>query len=131
MMQPAIRILVVDDESAIRRALRPPLMELGFQVAEAARGRRGAARCCAAPPTMPCCSTSTCRASAGIETLRRIRTFAPRLPVLMLTVRDEEEDKVQALETGRRRLRDQALQHAGADRTHPQRSAARTRPGTA
>ena len=38
MSQPAIRILVVDDESAIRRALRPPLLELGFQVAEASRG---------------------------------------------------------------------------------------------
>jgi two-component system KDP operon response regulator KdpE len=30
-----IRILLVDDESAIRRALRPPLLELGFQVVEA------------------------------------------------------------------------------------------------
>jgi len=38
MNQPAVRILIVDDESAIRRALRPPLVELGFQVAEAARG---------------------------------------------------------------------------------------------
>ena len=38
MNQPVIRILVVDDESAIRRALRPPLVELGFQVVEASRG---------------------------------------------------------------------------------------------
>ena len=38
MIQQAIRILVVDDEPAIRRALRPPLLELGFQVAEASRG---------------------------------------------------------------------------------------------
>ena len=38
MNQPAIRILIVDDESAIRRALRPPLVELGFQVMEASRG---------------------------------------------------------------------------------------------
>ena len=38
MNQPPIRILVVDDESAIRRALRPPLVELGFQVMEASRG---------------------------------------------------------------------------------------------
>ena len=38
MMQPGIRILVVDDEPAIRRALRAPLLELGFQVAEASRG---------------------------------------------------------------------------------------------
>ena len=36
----------------------------------------------------------------GIETLRRIRGFAPRLPVLMLTVRDQEEDKVEALDLG-------------------------------
>jgi two-component system KDP operon response regulator KdpE len=36
----------------------------------------------------------------GIETLRRIRAFAPRLPVLMLTVRDAEEEKVEALELG-------------------------------
>jgi hypothetical protein len=33
MMQPSIRILIVDDEAAIRRALRPPLMELGLQLA--------------------------------------------------------------------------------------------------
>ena len=38
MNQPAIRVLIVDDEPAIRRALRPPLVELGFQVTEASRG---------------------------------------------------------------------------------------------
>jgi len=38
MNQAAIRILVVDDEPAIRRALRPPLVELGFQISEASRG---------------------------------------------------------------------------------------------
>jgi two-component system KDP operon response regulator KdpE len=36
----------------------------------------------------------------GIETLRRIRAFAPRLPILMLTVRDQEGDKVEALDLG-------------------------------
>jgi two-component system KDP operon response regulator KdpE len=36
----------------------------------------------------------------GVETLRRIRAFAPRLPILMLTVRDAEEEKVEALELG-------------------------------
>ena len=99
MTQSGIRVLVVDDEPAIRRALRPPLVELGFQVAEASRGEE---------------ALQVLRASAydvvlldinmpgigGVETLRRIRTFAPRLPVLMLTVRDQEEDKVQALDMG-------------------------------
>ena len=38
MNQPVIRVLIVDDEAAIRRALRPPLSELGFQIHEASRG---------------------------------------------------------------------------------------------
>jgi two-component system KDP operon response regulator KdpE len=99
MSQPAIRILVVDDESAIRRALRPPLLELGFQVAEASRGeealqllRSGTYDAVLLDVNMP--------GIGGIETLRRIRAFAPRLPILMLTVRDQEEEKVEALDQG-------------------------------
>jgi two-component system KDP operon response regulator KdpE len=99
MMQTAIRILVVDDESAIRRALRPPLVELGFQVVDATRGeealqmlRAGGFDVVLLDVNMP--------GIGGIETLRRIRAFAPRLPILMLTVRDQEQDKVEALEQG-------------------------------
>jgi two-component system KDP operon response regulator KdpE len=99
MSQPVIRILVVDDESAIRRALRPPLLELGFQVTEASRGeeaiqmlRTAACDVVLLDINMP--------GIGGIETLRRIRAVAPRLPILMLTVRDGEEEKVEALELG-------------------------------
>ena len=99
MSQPELRILVVDDESAIRRALRPPLLELGFQVAEASRGeealqllRSGTYDAVLLDVNMP--------GLGGIETLRRIRGFAPRLPILMLTVRDQEEEKVEALDLG-------------------------------
>jgi two-component system, OmpR family, KDP operon response regulator KdpE len=94
-----IRILVVDDESSIRRAIRPPLMELGFEVGEASRGeealivlRASTYDAVLLDMNMP--------GIGGIETLRRIRAFAPRLPILMLTVRDGEEDKVTALEMG-------------------------------
>lgn len=99
MNQPVIRILVVDDESSIRRALRPPLVELGFQVAEASRGeealqqlRPGAFDAVLLDVNMP--------GIGGIETLRRMRALSPRLPILMLTVRDQEEDKVAALDLG-------------------------------
>ena len=99
MKQSTIRILLVDDESAIRRALRPPLVELGFQVVEAWRGeeaiqmlRAGGFDVVLLDVNMP--------GIGGIETLRRIRTFAPRLPILMLTVRDAEAEKVEALELG-------------------------------
>jgi two-component system KDP operon response regulator KdpE len=99
-MPPAdIRVLVVDDESGIRTALRASLQGLGFKVAEVGRGemaldwlRATPADCVLLDSNMP--------GIGGLETLRRIRTFAPRLPVLMLTVRDAEDDKVQALELG-------------------------------
>jgi two-component system KDP operon response regulator KdpE len=99
MNEPPIRVLLVDDEAAIRSALRIPLVELGFQVAEATRGEealdllRGAAfDVVLLDVNMP--------GIGGIETLRRIRSFAPRLPILMLTVRNREEEKVEALDLG-------------------------------
>jgi two-component system KDP operon response regulator KdpE len=99
MNQAVIRILLVDDESAIRRALRPPLVELGFQVAEASRGEEALQMLRAAVYDVVLLDVNM-PGIGGVETLRRIRAFAPRLPVIMLTVRDEEEDKVEALESG-------------------------------
>ena len=99
MNQPGLKILVVDDEPAIRRALRPPLMELGFQVAEASRGEEALLALRASQYDAVLLDVNM-PGLGGIETLRRIRTFAPRLPVLMLTVRDQEEDKVEALDLG-------------------------------
>ena len=99
MNLPSIRILVVDDETAIRRALKPPLVELGFQVAEAARGEEA----------LQMMRTTTFDAIlldvnmpgiGGVETLRRIRATTSRTPILMLTVRDKEEEKVEALDLG-------------------------------
>jgi two-component system KDP operon response regulator KdpE len=99
MSQPAIRILVVDDESAIRRALRPPLVELGFQVTDCSRGEEALQMLRGAVFDVVLLDINM-PGIGGIETLRRIRAFAPRLPILMLTVRDQEEDKVQALDLG-------------------------------
>ena len=45
----------------------------------------------------------------GIETCRKLRRMAPRLQILMLTVRDGESDKVRALDAGRGRLHYEAL----------------------
>ena len=95
----AIRILIVDDESAIRRALRPPLLELGFQVAEASRGEE-ALQMMRATQFDAVLLDVNMPGIGGVETLRRIRAFAPRLPILMLTVVDGEEEKVEALENG-------------------------------
>jgi two-component system KDP operon response regulator KdpE len=99
MSAPSIRVLVVDDELAIRRALRPPFVELGFQVAEASRGEEALHLLRAASFDVVLLDVNM-PGLGGIETLRRIRAVAPLLPVLMLTVRDGEADKVEALDLG-------------------------------
>ena len=94
-----IRILLVDDEPAIRRALRTPLQELGFHTEEASRGE-DALHLIRVQPFDVVLLDINMPGIGGIETLRRIRAFAPRLPVLMVTVLEGEEEKVEALELG-------------------------------
>lgn len=97
--QPIIRVLVVDDEPAIRRALSLSLLELGFLVAEASRGE-DALKLLRAGPFDAVLLDMRMPGIGGIETLRRIRSFAPRLPILMLTVCDQEVEKVKAFDLG-------------------------------
>jgi two-component system KDP operon response regulator KdpE len=92
-------ILVVDDDISIRRALRTTLTGMGFTVVEAARGEE---------------ALSLTRVSwfdavlldvdmpgmGGIEACRSIRHAIARLPILMLTVMNSEDDKVLALDAG-------------------------------
>ena len=92
-------ILVVDDDSSTRRALRVTLTGMGFTVVEAARGEE---------------ALSLARVSwfdavlldvdmpgmGGVEACRCIRRAVARLPILMLTVMDSEDDKVLALDAG-------------------------------
>jgi len=99
MNGPSIRVLLVDDEVAIRRALRTPLNELGFQTEEASRSeealhlvRTESFDVVLLDIQMP--------GIGGMKTLARLRALAPRLPILMLTVQDSEEQKVEALECG-------------------------------
>jgi two-component system, OmpR family, KDP operon response regulator KdpE len=99
MTTSAIRVLVVDDEPAIRRALRPPLTELGFEMTEASRGEM-ALDLLRTEPFDAVLLDVNMPGIGGIETLRRMRALSPRLPILMLTVRDREEEKVNALELG-------------------------------
>jgi two-component system KDP operon response regulator KdpE len=93
------KILVVDDEPTIRRALQTTLSTLGFDVVNAARGEEalGLVRL---TPFRAVLLDINMPGMSGIETCRRMRVIAPRLSILMLTVRDREEDKVEALDAG-------------------------------
>ena len=94
-----LRILLVDDEPAIRRALSTTLNELGFQTMEASRGEE-ALRLIRTENFNAVLLDVKMPGLGGMQTLSRLRALAPRLPILMLTVQDAEEDKVEALEAG-------------------------------
>src|ERR1039458_7268846 len=92
-------ILVVDDDSSTRRALRVTLSGMGFTVVEAARGEEALSLArvtwvdrVKADVNMP--------GMGGVEACRCIRRAVARLPILMLTVMDSEDDKVLALDAG-------------------------------
>jgi two-component system, OmpR family, KDP operon response regulator KdpE len=93
------KVLIVDDEPSIRRALRTTFGTLGFDTAEAMTGEQ-------ALPLLHRTNFDTVLLDinmpgmGGIEACREIRRLFPRLAVLMLTVRDSEDDKVEALEAG-------------------------------
>jgi len=94
-----MRILVVDDEPAVREALERILRLDGFEVAMACDGRE-AVRSQAAAPADAVLLDVLMPGLDGLEVCRRMRDTGDRTPVLMLTARDEVGDRVAGLEAG-------------------------------
>ena len=94
-----MRILVVDDEPAVREALERILRLDGFEVAVACDGRE-AVRSQAAMPADAVLLDVLMPGLDGLEVCRRMRDTGDRTPVLMLTARDEIGDRVSGLEAG-------------------------------
>jgi two-component system KDP operon response regulator KdpE len=92
-------ILVVDDEMSIRRALHTTLSKLGFETVEAARGEE-ALSLVRTNPFDAVLLDINMPGMTGIDTCRNMRRLSSRIPILMLTVRDREDDKVEALDAG-------------------------------
>jgi two-component system KDP operon response regulator KdpE len=92
-------ILVVDDELSIRRALHTTLHNLGFNTVEAARGEEALSLVRTTTFDVVLLDINM-PGMTGIDTCRTMRRLFPRIPILMLTVRDSEDDKVEALDAG-------------------------------
>jgi two-component system KDP operon response regulator KdpE len=92
-------ILVVDDESSIRQALRVTLGTIGFEVAEAATGEQ-ALELIRGTHYDAVLLDMNMPGMGGMMACREIRRLSPDLPILMLTIRDHQDDKVEALESG-------------------------------
>ena len=97
-MSTAPHILVIDDEPQILRALRTILTARQFRVSTANRGEEGIALAVAGAPDLIILDMSLPDMD-GLEVCRRLREWS-QVPIVVLSVRDSERDKVAALDHG-------------------------------
>jgi two-component system KDP operon response regulator KdpE len=96
--QKTVRVLVVDDEEQIRRALRSILQTRNYVVDEAPDAETGLERAAETTPDIVILDL-TLPAMSGLEACRRLRDWYHG-PILILSVRDSEADKIAALDLG-------------------------------
>jgi two-component system KDP operon response regulator KdpE len=96
---PPLHVLVVDDEPALRKALRTSLAASGFAIEEARSGEEAVDVLPQHPFDLVLLDINM-PGMGGVEACREIRALAPKIGILMVTVRDAENDMVRALEAG-------------------------------
>jgi two-component system, OmpR family, response regulator MprA len=95
-----VKILVVDDERAVRESLRRALELEGYEIELAADGREALDRLEADSQPDALILDVLMPGVDGLEVCRRLRRTGSRLPVLMLTARDAVENRVAGLDAG-------------------------------
>jgi two-component system KDP operon response regulator KdpE len=98
MNEVPIRALVVDDEPAVRRFLRSSLQTRGYQITEAQTGEEAISSVAQSRPDIILLDVGLPDLS-GIEVTRVLREWCS-IPIIILSVRDQEVDKVAALDAG-------------------------------
>jgi two-component system KDP operon response regulator KdpE len=93
-----LQVLVIDDEIQIRRFLRISLQSQGYQTHEAAQGDEGIAVAAQLRPDLIILDMGLPDMD-GLDVLRRIREWT-NTPIIILSVRDTDRDKVMALDAG-------------------------------
>jgi len=92
-------VLIVDDERSIRVSLRAILTNCGYAIVESAQGEEALALVRATQFDAVLLDINL-PGMDGIEICRRMRAASPRLPIIILTVKDSEDHKVEALDAG-------------------------------
>ena len=96
-----MKILVVDDERAVRESLRRALQLEGYEIELAADGGEALSVLTAEQPQPDAVILDVLMPGVdGLEVCRRLRDSGNRVPVLMLTARDEVENRVAGLDAG-------------------------------
>jgi two-component system, OmpR family, response regulator MprA len=96
---PRPRVLVVDDDKAVRESLRRSLEFNGYDVRLAADGAEALAGIAGADPDVVVMDVMMPRLD-GIETTKALRTAGNDVPILVLTARDAVGDRVEGLDAG-------------------------------
>ena len=96
--KPLTVALVIDDEPQIRRLLRVTLEANGYEVFDAATGQAGIVQAAQCRPAIVLLDLGLPDLD-GLEVLKRIREWS-RVPVIILSVRYREHDKIAALDAG-------------------------------
>jgi two-component system KDP operon response regulator KdpE len=91
-------ILVIDDDMSIRRLLRSSLRERGYRVSVAASGEEGLDLAAADPVSVVILDLGL-PDMEGVEVCRQLRSWND-VPILVLSARDQEMEKVRALDLG-------------------------------
>src|SRR3954452_1769225 len=94
-----MRLLIIDDDRALRDALRRALSLAGYEVDTAAGGQEGLTGIAACPPDALVLDIGMPGVD-GLELCRRLRAQGDRTPILMLTARDAVEDRIDGLDAG-------------------------------
>ncbi len=94
-----VHILLVDDEPAIRRYLRTTLTAEGYSVAEAETGKDAIRLVLSERPALILLDLGLPDMD-GVDVIRSIRQWLADLPIIILSVRDQQADKVAALDAG-------------------------------
>jgi two-component system, OmpR family, KDP operon response regulator KdpE len=97
-METGQRVLVVDDETSIRRYLRAALTAQGLTVYEAANGQEALSAVIANRPDIIILDLGL-PDIGGIEVTRQLREWS-QTPIIILSVRESEQDKIAALDAG-------------------------------
>src|SRR5690349_278070 len=93
------RVVVVEDEPAIRRGIGDLLRASGYEVAEAADGARGLEEAVRLGVDLVLLDLLLPKRD-GLDVLTELRKVRPTLPVIILTARGTEEDRVRGLKMG-------------------------------
>jgi two-component system KDP operon response regulator KdpE len=94
----SLRVLVVDDEPPIRKFLRASLTVHGFEVFEAATGREALSAVIAHRPDLVILDLGLPDIE-GVQVTRQLREWT-KIPILILSVREHESEKIAALDAG-------------------------------